>query len=161
MEIIWAPWRIKYVQKKTKGKECIFCKSLKRKNKGALFLFESKFSLVILNAFPYNNGHLLVASKKHTPSLENLKKEELIDLMETVKKMLSILRKVLKPDGFNVGINIGKEAGAGIEGHLHIHIVPRWRADTNFMPICFNTKVIPQSLAELSQKLKKCLREKK
>jgi len=81
--------------------------------------------------------------------------------MKTVKKMIKVLKKILKPDGFNIGINIGKEAGAGVEKHLHIHLIPRWRGDTNFMPICFDTKVIPQSLKDLAQKLKKCLQEKK
>ena len=141
------------------GKIC--AKENKRKKGKSLFPFESKFSLVLLNAFPYNNGHLLIAPKKHVSSLEKLKEEELLDLIKTVKKMLTILRRVLKPDGFNIGINIGKEAGAGIDKHLHIHIVPRWRGDVNFMPICSNTKVIPQSLKETAQKLKRCLQEKK
>ena len=84
-----------------------------------------------------------------------------MDLMKVVKKMIKVLKKILKPDGFNIGINIGKQAGAGVEEHLHIHIIPRWRGDTNFMPICFDTKIIPQSLKDLAQKIKKCLQEKR
>ncbi len=157
MKIIWAPWRIKYIQKK-KEKGCIFCNHLKKK-KSSLLVYTTPLSLVVLNLFPYNNGHLLIAPKKHTDSLEKLTEEELMDLMKVVKKMIKVLKKILKPDGFNIGINIGKEAGAGVEEHLHIHIVPRWRGDTNFMPICFDTKIIPQSLKELARKLKKCLQE--
>lgn len=158
MKILWAPWRIKYIQKK-KEKGCIFCNHLKKKS--SLLVYTSSSSLVILNLFPYNNGHLLVAPKRHIDSLEKLNEEELTDLMKVIKKMIAILKKVLKPDGFNIGINIGKEAGAGVDKHLHVHIVPRWRGDVNFMPICFDTKVIPQSLEELAQKLKKCLQEKR
>ena len=158
MKILWAPWRIKYIQKK-KEKGCIFCNHLKKKS--SLLVYTSSSSLVILNLFPYNNGHLLVAPKRHIDSLEKFNEEELTDLMKVIKKMIAILKKVLKPDGFNIGINIGKEAGAGVDKHLHVHIVPRWRGDVNFMPICFDTKVIPQSLEELAQKLKKCLQEKR
>jgi ATP adenylyltransferase len=161
MKRLWAPWRIKYIQEVNKNKKCIFCKAYKgRKDRRNLLLLRTSYSLAILNIFPYNNGHIMVAPKKHISDLDGLREDELLDLMVVVKKMIKLLKKLLKPEGFNIGINIGKEAGAGIADHLHIHIVPRWLGDTNFMPVCSDTKVISQSLSELYIKIKKYLKEK-
>jgi len=110
--------------------------------------------MAMLNAYPYNNGHLMIAPLKHVASLEALNKGELLDLFEHLNNTKILLEDILKPDGFNIGINLSRSAGAGIPGHLHIHIVPRWRGDTNFMPVIFGTKVISQSLEELYKKLK-------
>ena len=107
-----------------------------------------------MNIFPYNNGHLLVAPLRHIAGLDQLKDDEAIDLFRAVKRAQKLLDKVLKPQGYNLGVNLSRSAGAGITGHLHIHIVPRWTGDTNFMPVAFNTKVISQSLAELYKQLK-------
>jgi ATP adenylyltransferase len=158
---IWAPWRIKYITQK-KNKDCIFCNAYRnKKDKDNFVVYRSLKCFVLLNIFPYNNGHLMVALNRHISSLEKLNDEEILDINKTIIKMIKVLKKILKPQGLNIGINIGKIAGAGIESHLHFHIVPRWLGDTNFMPVLSNTKVISQSLKELYNQIKKCLREEK
>lgn len=152
MDKLWAPWRIKYVQaKKTKG--CIFCKALKNGAKSFVFL-KSRHSLAMLNLFPYNNGHAMVLPIRHIGDIAQLKDIEVLDLFQTLSKTRKLLDRVLKPQGYNIGINLGKSSGAGVVAHLHIHIVPRWEGDTNFMPVLSNTKVISQSLEELYKRLK-------
>lgn len=153
MDKLWAPWRIKYVSRgKTKG--CIFCKAFKKKNdKKNFVVYRSKYSFAILNTFPYNNGHVMIVSNKHVASLEKLNDEEIVDMNKVLKIMIAKLKKTIKPAGFNVGINLGKVSGAGIDKHLHMHLVPRWLGDTNFMPIISNTKIISQSLTELYKRI--------
>lgn len=151
MNKLWAPWRVKYVQAK-KAKGCIFCKALKYGAKSFVFL-KSRHSIAMLNLFPYNNGHVMVSPKRHIGDIAGLKEVEVLDLFKTLNKARKVLDKVLKPHGYNVGINLGRSAGAGVASHLHIHIVPRWPGDTNFMPILFDTKVISQSLKELHKRL--------
>ena len=112
----------------------------------------------LLNAYPYNGGHMLVVPYKQTPDLEGLTEDELCDLMKLTRRCQRVLTQVMKPDGFNIGINLGKVAGAGIAEHLHIHIVPRWTGDTNFMPVIANTTVVPEALWELAAKLRAALR---
>ncbi len=155
---IWAPWRISYIKKHKKEKGCLFCRVLRSsEDKRNLIIFRSEYSLCMLNLYPYNNGHIMIAPKRHTSSLENLNEKETTDLMNSVKKATRLLKKTLKPQGFNYGINSGRVSGAGIVAHLHVHIVPRWQGDTNFMPVVFNTKVISQSLSALYQALIKAL----
>jgi len=125
------------------------------KDKKNHIIKRKKFAYSVLNIFPYNNGHILVAPYKHTASLNKLTKPQIQQLMELVTESIDLLKKKIKPHGFNVGINIGKVAGAGYDKHIHFHIVPRWDADTNFMPILANTKVIAQSLDELYKVLTK------
>jgi ATP adenylyltransferase len=157
MERLWAPWRFKYVQKKNKG--CIFCQANKSKqDKKNYVIYRSKFSFAIFNIFPYTNGHLMIAPYRHIKDLNKLKDDELLDLLKVLKILKINLDKILKPSGYNIGINIGKIAGAGVDKHLHIHIVPRWQGDVNFMPIFSNTKIISQSLNHLYNKLKKILK---
>ena len=153
MDKLWAPWRINYVQGKKK-KGCIFCAAIKAKTKDSHLVFESAHSICLLNIFPYNNGHLMVAPKKHVKDLDELDSEQLLALVQDLLEAKKLLSKVLKPEGFNIGINSGTVAGAGIPGHLHIHIVPRWTGDTNFMPVLGGTKVISQSLEELRKRLR-------
>jgi ATP adenylyltransferase len=148
---LWAPWRVNYVQSKQK-KGCIFCKAARGKD--GYVVFKSAACICMLNIFPYNNGHLMVAPLRHTAGLDGLSDQEAMELWRCVKKATGLLKKVLKPQGFNIGINISGEAGAGIPGHLHIHIVPRWKGDTNFMPVIFDTKVISQSLHDLVKRLR-------
>jgi ATP adenylyltransferase len=153
--ILWAPWRMGYIQRSgTKG--CFLCRVRRsgrdRKN---YVLCRGSHSFAVLNVFPYNNGHLMVVSNRHVRELDRLADEEVKELFLLVKLYLRVLKKTLKPHGFNLGINLGKCAGAGVAGHLHIHIVPRWEGDTNFMPVASGTKVIPQALAELYRILKK------
>ena len=155
MNKLWAPWRITYIKGK-KEKGCIFCRALKSKAKDYVVI-ENKYSFAMLNLYPYNNGHLMVAPKRHTGEISALKEKEQLDIFSTLNEAKRSLDEALKPKGYNIGINISRDAGAGVTGHLHIHIVPRFRGDTNFMPIIFNTKVISQSLDELYR----CLRKKK
>ena len=154
MDKLWAPWRIKYVQGKQK-KGCIFCQKPRQKNDKKNYIIERrKYAFSILNIYPYNNGHIMVAPYKHIADLERLTATELKEMMELLIDTKKTLKKKLNPHGFNIGINLGKVAGAGIDKHLHIHLVPRWEGDTNFVPIISNTKIISQSLDELYHILK-------
>jgi len=154
MKKIWAPWRsILIYDRKSKG--CIFCKAAKSKADKKHFVLErSKFCFSILNIYPYNNGHIMIVPYRHKGSLSDFNKEELTDLMLLTQKTTALLKRMLKPDGFNVGFNIGKLSGAGFPGHIHVHIVPRWLGDTNFMPVLTQTKVISESLNSLYRRLK-------
>ncbi len=151
--MLWAPWRMRYIRKKnTKG--CVFCRAAKsQSDKKNYVVLRSNLSISILNLFPYNSGHLMVSPRRHINDVNKLSEKEIVDLFRLINKTKNILDRVLKPEGYNIGINIGKVSGAGIAGHLHIHIVPRWKADTNFMPVVFNTKVVSQSLKELYKSL--------
>jgi ATP adenylyltransferase len=154
---LWAPWRIKYVTQ-TKQKGCIFCNIYRSKRDRKNFVVcRSKHCFVMLNTFPYNNGHIMVIVNRHVAALEELGDVEILDANKTLIKMISVLRKVLRAQGFNIGINMGKLSGAGVDKHLHIHCVPRWLGDTNFMPAIAGTKVISQSLEELYAQLIKAL----
>ena len=153
MKPLWAPWRMDFIlENKSVPKSgsitgCIFCSKPKehqdRKNH---ILFRGKHVFVMLNIYPYNNGHLLISPYLHAGSLSELNRAVLADLMETVKKSTAVLGAAVFPDGFNIGMNLGKAAGAGIENHLHVHIVPRWAGDTNYMPVLSETRVIPEHL---------------
>jgi len=138
-----------------KGKGCIFCDKIADNDDQANYiLHRGKKCYVMLNLYPYNNGHLMVVPYQHVPSLEQLEEDTLTEMMLMVNRGLEVLRRAMNPDGFNVGINIGKAAGAGIEEHVHIHVVPRWKADTNFMPVFSNTRVIPELMDDTYRKLK-------
>jgi ATP adenylyltransferase len=146
---------MKYIsQAKTRG--CIFCNAHRHARDDVWFVvMRSRFCFVMLNIFPYNNGHLMVVPNRHVAVPDKLRDEELLDINKTVVSAIGLLKKVLKPKGFNVGMNIGEVSGAGIAGHLHTHIVPRWPADTNFMPVVAGTKIISQSLKELYTRLRR------
>lgn len=159
MDKLWAPWRINYVQKK-KESGCIFCRAKSPGIKKDFVVFKTKKSMVLLNIFPYNNGHLMVAPLRHVRDISLLDDEETLDLFKSLNRAKTLLEKVLAPDGYNIGINVSRTAGAGIPGHLHIHIVPRWNGDTNFMPVLNGTKIISQSLEELHKRLKACISSK-
>lgn len=151
---LWAPWRDSYIKNFQKEKGCLFCRARRsREDKKDLVLFRSKHSFIMLNLYPYNNGHLMAAPARHVRSLELLTATETADLMACVKKAVRMLKKTLKPHGFNIGLNIGRIGGAGFDKHLHFHIVPRWLGDTNFMPVVFDTKIISQSLDALYDSL--------
>lgn len=157
MDQLWAPWRLAYVasdKPPVASDDCFICKFL-AENQDArnLIVCRTTESVVLLNRFPYNNGHLLVAPRAHKSHLAELKPEEMHDTMMSVQRMLQLLDELLRPEGYNVGMNQGSAAGAGLPGHLHWHIVPRWNGDTNFMPILADTKVIVQSLDSLYQLL--------
>ena len=153
---LWAPWRIKYIQELGKGGECFICRNVKspKDDDKNLVLWRSKYCIVILNLFPYNNGHLIIAPHRHIPDLDEASDEEMLELAKLTRESQKALTLAIKPHGFNTGMNIGRCAGAGLPGHLHIHIVPRWEGDTNFMHVCSSTDVISQSLTELLEQLK-------
>ncbi len=156
MDHLWAPWRSKYIRLlKNSPKKCVFCRiHTGKKDRKNYVVVRTKFSFAVLNIYPYNNGHLLIVPNRHVDSLSKLnrnEREDLWDLLETMKKLLD---KVLRPEGYNIGINLGRVAGAGFPGHLHIHMVPRWRGDVNFMPVIGNTKIISQSLQTLFKRLR-------
>ena len=147
-ERLWAPWRLEYI-KGPKADECIFCtKPAEDDDRSNYILRRGTHCFAILNAFPYSNGHLMVAPYRHVPSIEELDDEALLELMTLTQAGLGALREAYGPEGFNLGINQGKVAGAGVEHHVHLHVVPRWGADTNFLPVIGDTRVLPQSLAD-------------
>jgi len=157
MDKLWAPWRINYISGK-KQKGCLFCRVKRGAQKDHL-IFKTPFNMVMLNIYPYNNGHLLIAPCRHIRDISQLREEEILDLFRCLKKAKALLQKVLKPQGYNIGFNLTRSAGAGITGHLHLHVVPRWIGDTNFMPVVSNTKIISQSLDELAQRLKNAYKQ--
>ena len=154
MEQIWAPWRIKYIQmEKTEG--CILCDKPRESNDTSNYiLYRGNRNFIIMNSYPYNPGHLLIAPYSHVASLEELTDEERNEHFAIVSRSVGLLREVFNPGGFNIGINMGRVAGAGIEDHFHTHIVPRWQGDTNFMPVISDVRVVPEALAETYAKLK-------
>ena len=155
MEQIWAPWRIEYIRGE-KPDGCILCDKPQEKNDVANYiLYRGNKNFIMLNAYPYNPGHLMVAPYRHVASLDGLTDEERHEHVDIVSRSVEVLRRVFSPAGFNLGTNVGRIAGAGIEDHVHTHVVPRWQGDTNFMPVISNTRVIPEALAETYQKLKK------
>ncbi|MEN6372677.1 MAG: HIT domain-containing protein [Armatimonadota bacterium] len=147
MERIWAPWRVQYISAE-KEDGCIFCdKPKQEKDKENYILHRGDQALLMLNAYPYNNGHLMVAPYRHVADISDLTDDELLSIMHLVSLGKQALAKAFSPDGYNIGINMGKTAGAGIADHIHVHIVPRWNGDTNFMPVIADTKVMPQALS--------------
>lgn len=158
MEILWSPWRTKYIESFTDEKNenlCFICEAIEKVDeaKERLVVFRTNSTIVIMNKFPYNAGHLLISPLKHTGTLENLNSEELLDLISTVRFSLKVLEVAMKPHGFNVGINIGRVAGAGLPEHIHFHVIPRWIGDTSFISVISDTKVISQSMEEIYDKL--------
>ena len=154
MEQLWAPWRIEYILK-DKSEECVLCqKPAEVQDEANYILYRGERNFVMLNAWPYNPGHLMVAPYRHVGGVEGLSDEELWEHGKIVRECLRVLRTILEPAGFNLGINTGKVAGAGIEGHIHTHIVPRWEGDTNFVPVISNTSVLPEALSATYQRLK-------
>ena len=151
MKTMWAPWRMEYILGE-KDEGCIFRRALSDQDN--LTLYKGKVTMVVMNKYPYINGHLLVAPTRHLSLLEQLSKNEMGDLLETVEKSVGILKKVMNPDGFNVGLNLGKVAGAGVEEHLHFHIVPRWFGDTNALTVFADVRVIPEHLQATCNNLK-------
>ena len=150
MQTMWAPWRMDYILADKAG-GCVFCDALDRQDD--LTLYKGNSTLVVMNKFPYINGHLLAAPVRHVAGLDELKPDEARDLLITVDRSVAILKKVMAPEGFNVGLNLGRVAGAGVEQHLHFHIVPRWDGDHNFMPVLGGTKVIPEALEKTYERL--------
>ena len=153
MEHIWAPWRIEYIRME-KPAGCILCEKSGQENDALNYiLYRGNQDFVIMNSYPYNPGHLMVAPYRHIANLEELTDEELGEHIQIISRSIKLLRQVFDPDGFNIGMNMGKVAGAGIDGHVHTHIVPRWQGDTNFMPIFSDVRVVPEALTATYAKL--------
>lgn len=154
MDILWAPWRIDYILGE-KEDGCVFCnKQAGEDDKKNLILFRGKFCFVIMNYYPYNNGHVMVVPKRHIAELQLLSEQEHNEMMQLMSKSIEILKDKMLPHGFNIGMNLGAIAGAGVKDHLHFHIVPRWSGDMNFMPVTGHTKVISEALEVTWEKLK-------
>ncbi len=160
METLHAPWRIQYIlAPKIELKDAsLFARIAQSNDDEANFVIaRDRTCFALLNAYPYNGGHLLIVPYKQVPDLNGLSDDELADLMKLTRRCQNALTQVMKPDGFNIGINIGKVAGAGVAAHLHVHVVPRWSGDTNFMPVLAGTSVVPQALSELAATLRAAL----
>ena len=161
LQRLWTPWRMEYILSDKDDKQaerCVFCTKLAENRDAENYVvWRGAHCAVVLNLYPYNNGHLMVVPYAHVSSLEDLPAEEQVEMMLTVSKSLGMLRQAMRPQGFNIGVNIGKAAGAGIESHVHIHIVPRWVGDTNFMPVLAETCTIPEWLDDTYANLKAVL----
>lgn len=152
---ITAPWRATYVRTASSRKGCVFCRALKSSDDSAnVVLFRGRFNFIMLNRYPYNPGHLMVAPNRHLADLAGLRPEEAGEFTELIRTSLKVLGRAYKPQGFNVGLNIGRDAGAGVVGHIHAHIVPRWAGDANFMPLFSRTRVFIEGLEETYGKLR-------
>jgi ATP adenylyltransferase len=152
---LWAPWRLKYVQGERGDEGCIFCLAAEPGDDEARYVLRrGEHGFAMLNAFPYNSGHLMVAPRRHVASLEDLGEAELLELMRLTQRALRAVREEYGPDGFNLGVNEGTIAGAGFADHVHLHVVPRWAADNNFMAVTADTRVLPQSLEDTYAALK-------
>jgi ATP adenylyltransferase len=154
MERLWSPWRLEYVTGGNKEAGCVFCEAHRPPHPDSLIVFEGAACYVILNLYPYNNGHLMVVPHRHVPSLVGLSGEELTELAALTQRAEAALTEAYEPHGMNVGINLGKAAGAGVIEHVHVHVVPRWNGDTNFMTTVGNMRVLPEELGATASRLR-------
>jgi len=158
-ESLHAPWRMEYIRslQKDDASTCFLCDAVKattpEERAARLVVWTTEHCVVVINKFPYTNGHLLVAPKNHIAELEQLSEPELLDLQQQTVESVKLLRRAMSPQGFNIGINIGRAAGAGLPGHIHQHIVPRWGGDTNFMSVIGNIRIVPQAMSQLYEEL--------
>jgi ATP adenylyltransferase len=151
---LWAPWRLEYIRG-PKADECIFCRAVESDDDESNYVVHrGEHSFVLLNAYPYNNGHVMIAPYAHEPTIETLDAPTTLEMAQLVKRSIVAMREVYRPEGFNIGINEGAAAGAGIEEHVHQHVVPRWGGDTNFMPVIGDVRVLPQSLSDSWKELR-------
>ena len=155
MNHIWSPWRMKYIEKTEKEEGCVFCSAQTEEDGAAnLIAFRGQRAFVILNLYPYTSGHLMVIPFEHVATLEELDQATRAEMMELTSRCTTVLKTIYKPHGFNIGVNIGEAAGAGVAGHVHIHIVPRWKGDTNFMSSVGGTRVLPEALEVTYERVK-------
>jgi ATP adenylyltransferase len=150
---LWAPWRLEYVQSAEEQPGCVFCLARDGEDEERLVVRRSERALVLLNRFPYSSGHLMVAPARHVGELASLEDEEALDIHRLATQALEALGRTFSPDGFNLGWNLGRVAGAGVVDHVHLHVVPRWAGDTNFMPVLADVKVLPEHLITTRAKL--------
>lgn len=163
MDRLWAPWRKAYIRHKGEKKRgCIFCAMVRsRAHSSEHILLKTPHSFAVLNLYPYNNGHTLILPRRHVQTIAQLNEQERLDWLETYVRIEKALHQALKPHGINVGINLGRSAGAGMPGHLHMHAVPRWTGDVNFMPVIADTKVISESTESVYRRMKRALAKAK
>jgi ATP adenylyltransferase len=158
MDRLWTPWRLEYV---TAASDlvpgCVFCDALSPESKTSLIVFHGASCFVILNLYPYNNGHLMVVPRRHLGRLADLSPDEASEMMALTRAVEMALQELYQPHGFNMGLNLGKSAGAGVLDHLHMHVVPRWHGDTNFMTVVGDTRVLPEDLASTADRLRPVL----
>ncbi|MGH9258154.1 MAG: HIT family protein [Vicinamibacterales bacterium] len=154
MDRLWSPWRLEYVARGEPGSGCIFCEATRSSESNALIVFEGSTAYIILNLYPYNNGHLMVVPYRHLATFGALSIEEVTEVAVLVQRAEAALTEAYRPHGFNVGVNVGKPAGAGVLEHLHVHIVPRWNGDTNFMTVIGDMRVLPENLGASAERLK-------
>ena len=154
MERLWAPWRMEYITEEPRP-GCLFCRVIEdpTDKDAALVVWRPPQAIVLLNKYPYNPGHVMVAPHAHVGGLEDLDDAQTADLMRALKQTITVLKKTLKPEGFNIGANIGRVAGAGMPDHVHLHVVPRWNGDTNFMPVLGEVKVVNEHVTQTAAKL--------
>ena len=154
LERLYTPWRLAYVSGDAKSRDCVFCTALTSDDADTLIVFRGSSSYVILNLFPYNNGHLMVVPNRHIASLVDATADELCEMMDLTRRSEIALREAFAPQGMNMGLNLGKAAGAGVLDHLHLHVIPRWTGDTNFMTVIGETRVLPQELPVTAERLR-------
>lgn len=155
MDYLWSPWRMKYIQQHEQPVGCVFCTAVQQEDSVEnLIVARGKYAYAILNRYPYTSGHLLVVPYLHMPSIEDLDIATRQELMEFVNQSISVLRRVYQPHAFNFGANIGSAAGAGIATHVHLHVVPRWNGDTNFMSTIGETRILPEDLSESYRRIR-------
>ena len=155
MDFLWTPWRYAYIVSSDKAPGCVFCQAFQRtddRNTGVVS--RGRYCFVIVNAFPYTSGHVMIVSNQHLDELRKLPLETAQEMMALAQRLEGVLREVYQPDGINMGINIGKAAGAGVAGHIHMHVLPRWVADSNFMTVVGETRMLPESLESTYDRLK-------
>lgn len=161
MKILWAPWRYLYIRG-NKEKECLFCRMIKEKEDSNNFIiYRGKHNFIVLNKYPYSPGHIMVVTYAHTIKFSELRNEAILELFQLIDFSIEILKEAFEPQGFNLGINVGKISGAGVEDHMHVHIVPRWIGDANFMTVIGETRVISEALEVTFTKLKDIIEKKK
>jgi ATP adenylyltransferase len=163
MDYVWTPWRYAYITNaaKSDGKsgQCVFCELPKLPDADAKIVYRGQYCFIILNSFPYTSGHVMVVPFTHLDELQKLPEAAAREMISLSQKMERVLRQVYSPDGINLGMNIGRAAGAGVAGHIHMHVLPRWVGDTNFMTVAGESRILPEGLEETYQKLSTALRE--
>ena len=153
MKQLWAPWRLEYIQQADEQEGCVFCRALEADDETGLVVHRGERAFVLLNKYPYASGHLMVAPKRHEGDFGGLDRDEAAEVHELASSALVALAETMAPQGFNLGWNLGRIAGAGVVDHVHMHVVPRWAGDTNFMPVLADVKVLPEALADTRRKI--------
>jgi ATP adenylyltransferase len=157
MDYLWTPWRYAYVSTAEKAAGCVFCEAVKMDDGAARIVYRGQYCFIILNTFPYTPGHVMVVPYAHLDELQKLPQDAANEMMALSQRMESVLRELYHPDGVNLGMNIGKAAGAGIAGHIHMHVLPRWVADANFVSVVCETRILPETLEETWKRMKAAL----